>query len=78
MENSGILRLYGQRYVKTLFRTFGEFIRAQILVGVTLSGLILWAQIHRGLISASKVPDNVWAVLVFDTPTATTNLFNLV
>jgi hypothetical protein len=62
MPNNKLLG-YGKRYIKTFLRKFTEFLWQQIIVGGTLTALILWEQVHHGIITTQKVHDNVLAVL---------------
>ena len=47
----------------TFFRKFSEFMGAQILIGLVLSGLILLQQIRRGIISVATTRDSILALL---------------
>ncbi len=48
--------------MKMFIRKFGEFLWAQIVVGLGLAGAILWQQIARGLISEPTIKANILAV----------------
>jgi hypothetical protein len=63
MWRDGKLWTYGKRYFQTFFRQFGEFLLAQIVIAALLSGLVLWEDVRRGIISTETTKNNILALL---------------
>lgn len=59
---------YIHRFRKRLYKELGEFVKTQLLVGFILTGVILWWQVHTGIITKPNIRANVssflWPYLV--------------
>lgn len=50
---------YFHRFRKRLFRELSDFVKAQLLVGFIITGLILWWQVRTGIITKPNIRANV-------------------
>lgn len=54
---------YFRRFGTRLYRELGDFVRTQLLVGFLLAALILWWQIHTGVITRPNVHSTIVSLL---------------
>ena len=54
---------YIHRFRRRLSKELGEFVKAQLAVGFILAALILWRQVHTGIITKPNIRANVSSLL---------------
>jgi hypothetical protein len=64
VQSSSIPVSYFTRFRKRLGKELGESVRAQLLVGFTIAGLIVWWQVRLGVIKGPEVPANIRSFLL--------------
>lgn len=64
VQSSNIPMCYFTRFRKRLGKELGESVKAQLLVGFTITGLIVWWQVRLGVIQGPEVPANVRSFLL--------------